>query len=116
RAVLAPLRHVSGEIGRAGLEDLDAVGGRVTLAVAAQRRGLRRRAEQRPILRIVTALQVAGTGRELRHLDELVAVEVEMREDRVLPAGVALVVASEEDVRLAGNARDVRGIDEALGA
>src|SRR5271167_505931 len=55
-AVVAFLRHIAGEVGRAGLEYLNAAAGDERLALLADLERLRRRPENLPVIRIKTAL------------------------------------------------------------
>ena len=74
-------------------------------------------AERLPLARIGAALQVIGRDDRVRHLDELVGVEVEVGKDRVEAVGVlACVVALQERIGRARHARNVARVDEAFRA
>src|SRR6185295_3722604 len=95
---------------------LHAAIGRVLLGVLQYLDRLIGRAEDLPVLRIVAALQVTRLRDDRRHLDELVAVEIEVREDRVAAATGLRVVVREEDAALARHAGYVRRRHEPLRA
>ena len=72
-------------------------------------------AERFPLFWIDSALKAARLSHGLRHIDELVGVEVEVREDRVvLGCTRVLVVVLKKRVRRPRHAGDVVGVDESL--
>ena len=116
-AVISLLRHVAREVGRAGLQDLHAAAGDVCLAFLTDLEALGRCAEQLPVVRIVAALQMAGMSRRLRHLDDLVAVQIEKRKNGVVVAAAMLVVVlGQKGIRRSGHPGDVVGGNQALRA
>ena len=64
---------------------------------------------------IGAALKVIARHERLRHLDELIGVEIEVREDRVEALRpLVLVVVLQEWIRRSGNAGDIPRVHEAL--
>ena len=115
--VLASGRHVARQIRRAGLENAHVVLGGEGFALLVVAEDLDLDAQRLPVARIGAALKVAGRHERLRHLDELVGVEIEVREDRVEAVrALVLVVVLQERIGGAGHPGDVARVDEALRA
>jgi hypothetical protein len=74
-------------------------------------------AERLPVAGIRSSLKVKRGHERVGHFDELVGVEVEIGKDRVEAVGIlASVVALQERVGGARDARHISGVDETLSA
>ncbi len=113
-AVLSLHRDVAGQIGRARLQDLDAAARRKRFPLPEHADDLWVGAQRLPLFGIDAALQVTRVNEGLRHVDELVGVQIEIGEDRVVISASVLVVILQKGVGRAGNACDVVGLDESL--
>ena len=110
-------RHVAGQIGCAGLQDLHAFAGGKGLTVLVPFEDFGLHAQGLPIVRIGATLQMAGMHERLRHVDELVGIQIEVRKNRVVLAGSrGFVEILQKRVGRTRDACDIPGIEESFGA